>query len=145
MQAAAICEGVGTIAGSQYCAAAINQADTTGWLWAVAGMRFAARSSVAIVASDFPLKQFCVFVVGQGPGVTPNPGGSTGDLCISGGIGRYNGQVAPSDPAGALSLLVNPAAIPTAGPLAVFGQGRCLELPVVVPRRSERHGHVELY
>lgn len=120
---AVIVELSSIVVGSQYCEANDNQTGTSGWLTATAVARSAAVLSVGVRAFSLPPNQFCLFIAGQGTDVTPNAGGSAGDLCISGGLGRYNGQVQNSGPAGQATLVMRPDNIPTPSGSTAFAPG----------------------
>jgi hypothetical protein len=46
------------------------------------------------------------------PGFIVGPGGSQGNLCVSGNIGRFSGQVQNSGPEGEFSISVDLGSIP---------------------------------
>lgn len=121
--AAILNEDTGLAVGSQYCAAADNQTGESGWLRALGMSRFASSASFRLDASSLPPNQFCLFLVGSGNDVTPNPGGSAGDLCVSGTFGRFNSQIAASDASGNLSILVSTGALPSPSGVIAFAPG----------------------
>lgn len=120
---AVIVEVASIVVGSQYCEANNNQTGTSGWLRATAVSRTAGVLGVGVRAISLPPNQFCLFIAGQGTDVTPNVGGSAGDLCISGGLGRYNGQVVNSGPAGEAELVMRPDNVPTPSGSTAFAPG----------------------
>ncbi len=75
--------------GAVYCAGEANSTGMPGRI-AVTGSPNAADNSVALNAEDLPLTQFGFFVTSTTQGFVANPGGSQGNLCLAGAIGRYN-------------------------------------------------------
>ncbi|MEA5547676.1 formylglycine-generating enzyme family protein, partial [Limnoraphis robusta CCNP1324] len=69
---------------------------------------------LTLVAADLPANQFGLFFTGRTQGFVANPGGSVGNLCMSGSIGRYQGpgQVLDSGAAGRIELAVDLALTP---------------------------------
>ena len=66
-------------------------------------------------ASSLPQNAFGFFLVSDTQGFTANPGGSQGDLCLGGSIGRYvgPGQIQSSGSTGTFSLEIDLGALPT--------------------------------
>lgn len=90
--------------GVQYCqtgGAVIN----TGVLLAF-GSEVAANNDVSLVATGLPINSVGFFIVGETRDLVHNPGGSQGDLCVGGKIGRFNGpgQIQNSGSTGAYSI-----------------------------------------
>lgn len=54
----------------------------------------------------------CLPLASMTEGFLPNPGGSLGDLCLGGAIGRFNGAIASASVGGTLSFQLDPAALP---------------------------------
>ncbi|MEM8709751.1 MAG: hypothetical protein AAGG01_02265 [Planctomycetota bacterium] len=95
--------------GTAYCGpAALNSSGLTGNLSAV-GSDIASANNVTLVADSLVPNVFGFVITSQTQGFTAQPGGSAGNLCLSGSIGRYvgPGQVANSGPAGTLSLALD--------------------------------------
>ena len=72
-------------------------------------------NDVTLTASMLPANSFGFFITGQDQGFTPMPGGSSGNLCLSGAIGRYvaPGQIQNSGPMGEFSLDIDLNQTPT--------------------------------
>jgi hypothetical protein len=66
-------------------------------------------------ASDLSLSSFGFFLTSRTQGFVMNPGGSAGNLCLAGAIGRYvgPGQIKNSGTSGAFELLLDLSATPT--------------------------------
>lgn len=73
-----------------------------------------ADNDVTLVCEDMPANTFGFFLASQDAGFIPNPGGSLGNLCLSGNIGRYvaPGQILNSGTAGTIQLAIDVDAIP---------------------------------
>lgn len=96
------------VAGSQYCNARTHSGGTSGWL-RISG----SGSSFVIEAQDMPANTFCLPLCSMGNDVTPFAGGSQGDLCLSGGIGRFNSLVAATNSSGLINVPIDTTALPT--------------------------------
>ncbi len=63
-------------------------------------------------ATDLPTNQSGYFLASQTQGFVMQPGGSVGNLCLGGTIGRFVQQVQNSGPMGAIGIQVDLTAIP---------------------------------
>ena len=79
------------------------------YLWPVSGY-FMLR------ATDLPLNQLGYFLASETQGFIANPGGSQGNLCLGGNIGRLNQQIRNSGAAGSFTIQVDLTSIPTNPP-----------------------------
>jgi hypothetical protein len=79
------------------------------------GSAHVAANDLVLVVSDMPLNAFGYFLTSRTQGFVQNPGGSQGNLCLGGSIGRYvgPGQVQSSGAAGAISLALDLTRTPT--------------------------------
>ncbi|MEL6907770.1 MAG: hypothetical protein AAFP22_20350, partial [Planctomycetota bacterium] len=84
-----------------------------------AGSPFAADQSLNLTVSGLPSFQFGLLVASETPGLVVMPGGTQGNLCLGGTIGRFNGQIAPSNSAGQLVIDVPIGLMPPPLPAAV--------------------------
>ncbi|MEM6671486.1 MAG: lectin-like protein [Planctomycetota bacterium] len=100
--------------GTNYCDAAANSTGATGTISA-SGSLFVSDADFVLTASDLPQVSFGFFIVSTIQGFVPNPGGSAGNLCLAGSIGRFvgPGQIQNSGTGGEFSLTVNLSQIPT--------------------------------
>ncbi|MEM9379319.1 MAG: hypothetical protein AAGB93_05155 [Planctomycetota bacterium] len=100
--------------GSRYCDAATN---STGSAAAMSGQgsNIVADNSLTLFAVELPRNSFAFFLTSQSQGFTTMPGGSQGNLCLSGAIGRYvgPGQIQNACQAGQVSLALDLTQIPT--------------------------------
>ena len=65
-----------------------------------------------LTAFDLPPNEFGYFIVGQVQGFLPNPGGSQGNLCLGGAIGRFNSLVSATDASGVVEMTVDLGVLP---------------------------------
>ncbi len=95
---------------NRYCAANPNSSGSISKIGALGGSSIAGNDFV-LHASDLPPQTFGFFLAGSAPGFVPNPGGSQGNLCIGGPIGRFQ-QILLSGGSGTVSMAVDWASIP---------------------------------
>jgi hypothetical protein len=76
---------------------------------AASGSANVAANNLVLEASDMPNNSFGFFVTSLTQGFVGNPGGSEGNLCLGGAIGRYvgPGQIQNSGGTGGISLAVD--------------------------------------
>ncbi|HPF12753.1 MAG TPA: hypothetical protein PLJ12_00695, partial [Planctomycetota bacterium] len=76
--------------GTNYCGPAVaNSSGFPGFISAV-GSPNVVDNEVKLSAFGMPSNQFGFFLNGTAQGFTANPGGSAGNLCLGGTLGRYN-------------------------------------------------------
>ena len=75
------------------------------------GTNHVATGALTIEASSLPPGAFGFFICSRLEGFSPTPGGSQGNLCLGGAIGRYvgPGQVQSATAAGEFTLTIDPA------------------------------------
>jgi len=107
------CGGGGSV-GSPYCATNANSTGSSGVLSA-SGSPLVSANDLTLEASSLPNNSFGFFLASLDQGFVQNPGGSAGNLCLGGSIGRYvgPGQIQNSGTAGAFALEIDLGAIPT--------------------------------
>ena len=107
------CVGLGT----NYCGpAVVNSSGAAGVLGAL-GSATAADNNLTLVASDLPDGEFGYLLCSQGQGFIPGPGGSMGNLCLGGTIGRFTAQISQITN-NQLSISVDLTALPLSPPVA---------------------------
>jgi hypothetical protein len=113
--------------GNNYCITNANSTGNSGRIDAY-GTPIVAANNVTLVATRLPANAFMYFLTSTTAAQTNNPGGSAGNLCLGGAIGRYTGpgQIQNSGAGGTGSLVLNLTQIPTpTGPVsAMAGQTR---------------------
>ncbi|QDV04893.1 hypothetical protein Poly30_03870 [Planctomycetes bacterium Poly30] len=94
--------------GTNYCMANVNSTGSSAVISAM-GSTSAANNNMMVMASSLPATSFGFFIVSQTQGFVMNPGGSSGNLCLSGAIGRYvgPGQIQNSGTSGTIGLTLD--------------------------------------
>ena len=72
-------------------------------------------NDLVLEAADLPPNSFGFFLTSQSQGFVTSPGGSAGNLCLGGAVGRYvgQGQIQNSGGSGEISLVLDLTAMPT--------------------------------
>ncbi|MEM6672098.1 MAG: hypothetical protein AAF726_04600 [Planctomycetota bacterium] len=111
---ASVMVGTGGGLGTNYCMANANSTGQTGAISAT-GSATAADNDVTLVASDLPNNAFGFFLTSQTQGFSMMPGGSQGNLCLDGQIGRYvgPGQIQNTGLMGSYMLVLDLTQTPT--------------------------------
>ncbi|MDF1837906.1 MAG: hypothetical protein P1V35_08560 [Planctomycetota bacterium] len=100
-----LCEDVGV----HYCDPAVaNSTGLPGEMSAI-GSPFVSDNQITLQASQLPAFQFGIFITSQTQGLILNPGGSLGNLCFGGPLGRYNqgGQIFGTSAGGTGELAID--------------------------------------
>jgi hypothetical protein len=94
--------------GSNYCTAVPNSTGNIGAIGAT-GSDDVVDNDVTLAATDLPNNAFGYFLTSQTQGFVQNPGGSSGNLCLGGSIGRYvgPGQIKNTGATGSYTLQLN--------------------------------------
>ena len=103
--------------GTTYCTAVPNSTGSIALISAT-GSTDVALNDVTLSVSSLPLNQFGLFVTSQTQAFAPNPGGSNGNLCVGGMIGRFNAGIVSSGATGSVSLALDLNAI--AAPMGAY-------------------------
>ena len=100
--------------GTSYCTANPNSTGVPSVLIGL-GSDLVADNDLTLECGNMPSGSFAFFLTSQLQGFTSNPGGSEGNLCLGGAIGRYvgPGQIQQAGPAGTVSLLLDLTQIPS--------------------------------
>ena len=70
-------------------------------------------NDLTLTADGLALNAFSFFIVSRTQGFVANPGGSAGNLCLAGAIGRaVGGQIINSGTTGTVAVLANLTAMP---------------------------------
>ncbi|MEE8469112.1 MAG: hypothetical protein V3T22_11695, partial [Planctomycetota bacterium] len=103
--------------GSSYCGPAAPNSSGASAKVLATGSDFASDNDVVLTATELPPNQPGFFLTSQTQGFTPNPGGSDGNLCLGGSIGRYTrpGEVSNSGVGGTISLWLDLSNTPQPG------------------------------
>jgi len=100
--------------GASYCNSTTNSTGMRG-VMTVTGAGSTFLNELFLGVSQLPLNQTVLFVTSRTQGFVPNAGGSQGNLCLGGALGRFTrpGQILNSGGAGAATLQVDLTQVPT--------------------------------
>jgi len=103
--------------GTNYCGPAVPNTSGGPATLTATGSAVAANNNVTLTAANMPANQFGFFLTSMTQGFVPNPGGSNGNLCLAGTIGRYvaPGQIKNAGPGGTFSLVLPLPQTPAGG------------------------------
>ena len=109
-----VCGGGAPGLGTNYCTAVNNSTGVPGAMGAT-GSALVVDNNVTLEATDLPNNAFGFFLTSSTQGFVMNPGGSVGNLCLGGAIGRYvgPGQIQNTGLTGAISLQIDLTQVPT--------------------------------
>ncbi|MCP3918877.1 MAG: hypothetical protein GY711_25300 [bacterium] len=105
--------------GTAHCLPAVPNSTGSGATISAYGHTNVSHNAVRLEADSLPPNQFGYFLASSTSGFIPNPGGSQGNLCLTGQVARFNRDVQSSGPAGRFTLPVDLSAIPLTPPVAV--------------------------
>jgi len=98
--------------GTNYCAASVNSTGRTGVLIGT-GSDVVLTNDFHLEASALPSSSFGYLLTSRMQGFLQNPGGSMGNLCLGGSIGRFLQQIQSTGPAGSFSIRADLTAFPS--------------------------------
>jgi hypothetical protein len=106
--------GGGTL-GTNYCSPAVINSTGMSATMAASGSASVAANNLTLEAALLPQNSFGYFLTSVTQGLVMNPGGSSGNLCLGGAIGRYvgAGQIQNSGTVGSFDLPVNLSQTPS--------------------------------
>ncbi len=105
--------------GTNYCGPAVPNSSGQSAIVTGQGSATVADNNVTLVASALPANKFGYFLVSATQGFIANPGGSQGNLCLSGKTARYSGNILFSGSAGTYQMAVDLTLLPPPINLAV--------------------------
>jgi hypothetical protein len=112
------------INGGQYCPGEVNSSGAAAFIAGFGDQTL--FSPQELRAHSMPTDVFGYFLVGTTNGFLPHPGGSMGNLCVGGTIGRYNApsEIRYTGATGSFELAIDPLVLPlaTGNTAAVSGQ-----------------------
>ena len=111
--------------GTSYCAAAANSTGATARITGL-GSAVAVVNNLTLRADRLPNNAFGFFLASTTQGFVASPGGSAGNLCLGGSIGRYvgPGQIQSSGATGSFTLLLDLTQTPTGGSFTSITAGQ---------------------
>lgn len=107
--------------GQPYCVPAELNSSGESAVLRAAGSAIAADADLTLQAIGLPTNVFALCLASQTQDFVASPGGSRGNLCLGGTIGRFNGQIVGSGASGQFSIAINTANLPA--PLGVVNAG----------------------
>lgn len=105
--------------GASYCGPAVPNSTGLPARIEAYGSEQVATNDLELAALDLPPQRFGYFLAGRTQDFVSGPGGSQGDLCLGGTIGRFRSEVKSSGDAGRIVLQVDLADLPPPLPPAV--------------------------
>jgi len=106
--------------GESYCSPAVPHSGGIPGRMEAFGVPYWWFNDVRLDAFDLPPNKFAYFLVSASQAFVATPGGSQGNLCLGGNIGRYASSVMNSGPGGTISLNIDLANLPTSPPSSVI-------------------------
>lgn len=97
--------------GTNYCTAAPNSTGVIG-LISAAGTTSRSMNNLRLSAKQLPQDAFGFFLGSLSQGFVPNAGGSDGNLCLGGSVGRFNDQILNTGGGGRIAINVDLGAVP---------------------------------
>jgi len=106
--------------GTNYCGPAATNASGNSGVMSATGSASVSANNLTLTATGLTTNAFSYFIAGRTQGFIANPGGSAGNLCLAGAIGRVvGGSILNSGAAGSISVAANLTALPQpTGPVA---------------------------
>lgn len=100
--------------GEAFCGPGVPNSSGLGGQILAEGSATASDNDVVLEASQLPIDSFGFFITSQLETFVMNPGGSAGNLCLGGSIGRYvgPGQIQSSGASGTISLTLDLTQVP---------------------------------
>ncbi len=99
---------------TNYCGPAVPNSTGSSAVMGGVGSIELARNDVELIAGGLPPGSFGFFLTGRTQGFIANPGNSQGNLCLSGAIGRYQGNIFAASSQGQGRLRIDLTQMPTA-------------------------------
>lgn len=111
--------------GVNYCGPAVVNSSGQSAMMVATGSASVASNDVVLSCVQMPPLAFGFFIVSPMQGFVPNPGGSSGNLCLSGTVGRYvgPGQIQNSGLMGEISLTLDLTSTPQPNGLVAVQPG----------------------
>jgi len=103
-----------TLIGTPYCSVNVNSTGLAAVIRAL-GRCSVVDNSLSLVAAQLPPNKFGYFLLSETQAFFPNPGGSDGNLCIGGVIGRFQALVQNSGTEGEIQISVDLTSVPLFG------------------------------
>ncbi|MEM8712448.1 MAG: hypothetical protein AAGG01_15960, partial [Planctomycetota bacterium] len=99
--------------GQNYCGPAVANSTGLSGVMAAAGSPVASENDLTLWATQLPTMSVGFFVASQTQGFVQGPGGSQGNLCISGDVARFSLLVQSTGQTGAINAAIDLENVPT--------------------------------
>lgn len=106
--------GAGVLTAVPFCSSEVNTSGERARIVTL-GSTAVLDQDVRLACIDMPANTFALFLASRDAGFTANPGGSVGNLCLGGTIGRFNSLIQNSGSAGVAEIAIDLGAIPEGG------------------------------
>ncbi len=107
--------------GDAYCAPAVPNSSGEAAALSARGSVIAAEQNFILEAGYLPAGTFGFALISRSASVTPSPGGSDGNLCLGGTIGRFAQNIVQADPGGRMGIALDLLDLPSPLAPAVVG------------------------
>ena len=98
--------------GINYCGPAVTNSSGQPGVISASGSDKISDADFHLIASQLPINQFGYFLTSKTQGFIANPGGSQGNLCLAGTIGRFTQQLQNSGAGGSFTIQVDLTQLP---------------------------------
>ncbi|MEO2162075.1 MAG: LamG domain-containing protein [bacterium] len=105
--------------GTNYCGPANKHSGGAGGVMSGWGSGQVAQNNLSLTASSLPAGEWGYFVTSQTQGFQPFPGGSQGNLCLGGKMGRFVKQLSATGTAGTVTVSPDLSSFPMGPPVSV--------------------------
>lgn len=106
--------------GTAYCTPAVPNSSGQSAVIRATGSSSVAENSFFLWATDLPRDELALFIVSDMQGFLPAPGGSQGNLCLGGSMGRFSRKIQDTGPCGCAGIEVNLQLLPLSPPHTVL-------------------------
>jgi hypothetical protein len=115
----------GDLIATRYCTPAISNSTGQPGVLTAFGSNAVVANDLTAEASQLPPNSFGFFLTSRTQGLASGPGGSQGNLCLGGAIGRYvgPGQIQNAGATGTISLFLDLTQTPTPNGLVSVNMG----------------------
>ena len=105
--------------GTNYCGPAVPNSSGNPAVISAAGSPLVSQNDFLLICEAMPANQFGYFLASETQAFIQNPGGSKGNLCLGGNIGRFSKLIQNTGVFGTMGITVDLTNIPTSPPSSV--------------------------
>lgn len=110
--------------GAPFCGPGVPNSSGSSGLLAGVGTNVVAANNFGFRATQLPPNSFGFGIVSAQTAFVANPGGSSGNLCLGGAIGRFYDQILSSGASGTISIAVDAQSLPQPNGSVVIQPGQ---------------------